>query len=555
MHAERQPDAVPPHRRDTARDVVWLVLLGLLLYLPFLGARDLWNPNEPLYGQAVVEMAARGDWSVPTVNGEVFAEKPILYFWLALSAAKLLGGVHEAALRLPSVLAAVAGLVLVYLLVLPYTDRVRARGAAALFGTTYIILWTARWIQMDLLLTVCSLAAVVAATRVLDHGLEPWRGWALAGGATGLGFLTKGPVGVVTAALPVVVYVLWSRRGRVSVRRELLGGAVAFVVVASPWFLALWLTGRAEMLDELFVRQNVARALAPWDHQAPWWYFLRELWTDMAPWAPCLVLAVGLAPEDDRERELHRLGWAWLVGLVFFFSLFPSKRSTYIMPVAPAVAVLASAVAVRYWRGALTRPRRLALVVLVAMTGAVMLAGGVAAWHLALPRYPALGVGGYVFAATLASCGAAVLATATLRRRAAPLVLGGAVVVLDLLAVAWVVPAVDAYKSPRAFCERVNEAVSREHELYAYRIWRWRAGYTYFTGRPVRRIETAAELESRWKGRQPFHVIVERGMLDEARAVIGEVEPMAARAIGSNFAYLFVNAPGTATRTDPLPGR
>ena len=59
------------------RDLIGLAFVAALLFVPWLGARDLWNPNEPLYGQAVTEMAARGDWRVPPVTGPVFDEKPV----------------------------------------------------------------------------------------------------------------------------------------------------------------------------------------------------------------------------------------------------------------------------------------------------------------------------------------------------------------------------------------------------------------------------------------------------------------------------------------------
>ena len=80
----------------TRRDLFLLATFSALLFLPWLGARDLWNPNEPLYGQAVAEMARSGDWLTPTVNGVVFDEKPILYFWMARVAALTLGGLRDA---------------------------------------------------------------------------------------------------------------------------------------------------------------------------------------------------------------------------------------------------------------------------------------------------------------------------------------------------------------------------------------------------------------------------------------------------------------------------
>ena len=47
-------------------------LAALALYTVALGARDLWNPNEPIYGQAVTEMVERDDWARPSVDGRFF---------------------------------------------------------------------------------------------------------------------------------------------------------------------------------------------------------------------------------------------------------------------------------------------------------------------------------------------------------------------------------------------------------------------------------------------------------------------------------------------------
>jgi len=103
-----------PHR-GVRRDLIGLVLLTTLLFLPGLGARDLWNPSEPAYGRAVAEMAEAGEWLVPTVNGERFLEKPPLYFWM-VRLAGLAGGVNEFTLRLPAFLSAIVATLFVYLL-------------------------------------------------------------------------------------------------------------------------------------------------------------------------------------------------------------------------------------------------------------------------------------------------------------------------------------------------------------------------------------------------------------------------------------------------------
>ena len=47
-------------------------------------------------------MFAKGEWIVPTVNGDLYTDKPILYFWLVLLAGKIFSAVNEWTLRLPA---------------------------------------------------------------------------------------------------------------------------------------------------------------------------------------------------------------------------------------------------------------------------------------------------------------------------------------------------------------------------------------------------------------------------------------------------------------------
>jgi 4-amino-4-deoxy-L-arabinose transferase-like glycosyltransferase len=91
---------------------VALTVFAALLFLPGLGARDFWAPGEPIFGEIIRAMYERNDWIVPILNGQLYADKPVLYFWLALVASKVAGGVSEWTVRLPTALGGL-GLVLV----------------------------------------------------------------------------------------------------------------------------------------------------------------------------------------------------------------------------------------------------------------------------------------------------------------------------------------------------------------------------------------------------------------------------------------------------------
>jgi 4-amino-4-deoxy-L-arabinose transferase-like glycosyltransferase len=528
------------------RDLIALAFVAALLFVPWLGARDLWNPNEPLYGQAVTEMAARGDWLVPTVNGSVFDEKPILYFWLALVASSVLGGVSEATLRIPSVAAGVIAVLLLYLLVEPYAGRRRAGLAGLVLASTFIVFWSARQAQMDLLLTVSVLAAVFFAGRVMDHDANPAVGWSSVGAAVGVGFLAKGPVGLLCPALVVMTYAIATRRMRGLQLRAIPWAAVTFLLVAAPWYLMLWWRGESSFLTELLYRQNLLRFVEPWDHVRPWWYFLQYFWIDMAPWSFFLPLAWGLRPADERQDRLQRLAWTWIFVIVIFFSFSASKRSPYILPVAPAMAILVAGFAERWfaggcgkWRTRLARLLHAALGLVFAAAGYLLVSGS---WIADPPdglERPAQLVGAISLLGGLLVLGA--LVAQHRRRIIASAALLGTVGAIYLVASARVLPAANAFKSHRALSESITAHVAPDQPLRGFHQWRWRASYSFYAGRPIPNIESRAALLEYWARPEEVFLIVERGRLEEVRALLGPVVPLLARSVGSNRAYLFSN--------------
>ena len=361
----------------STRDLLGITIGVGLLFFVSLGARDLWNPNEPIYGRAVVEMSERGDWLIPTINGKVFAEKPILYYWAALAASQLTGAVNEFSLRIPAALAALASALMTYLLALHYTGRRRACLTVALFATMYQVFWAARAVQMDVFVLASSLGVILPLTRMLDFGAKPTPAFALAGLAAGLGFLGKGPVTLVLPGIVFGIYVISSRRIDIFFQRQVWIGVAVAAALSLPWCALLWLQGETTFLYEVLFRQNVTRFLDAWDHQQPWWYYLKYLWIDYAPWSWLLPAAFLITDTRELERRLHRLSWIWIVGMIVFFSLSDSKRAPYILPVAPAIAVLASSVVDRWIFGAHLerRARSAAVMALLALASMLLVAG------------------------------------------------------------------------------------------------------------------------------------------------------------------------------------
>lgn len=321
----------------------WVVLVGALAW--GLGSYPLLDPDEGRNSEVAREMAASGDFGLPRLDGLPYLDKPVAYFAVDALAQRVLGA-NETAARLPSFVFALmtAGLTGWF------AGRVMGRGArwiAALAALAAPLpLAFARTVIFDSMLAFFLVLALVAFWLAVEarRGGRGYLGWtALAWAAIGLGILTKGPVALAVPLLAAVPYAVWRRASRAVWHPA---GILAMVVVVGPWIW--WMSVQVpEFLHYALVIETWQRVATPAMHrEGPIWLYIPCLLAGTLPWS-VLVLAGWrrcLRWRDAAGRldplTLYLVLW---VALPFvMFSLSHSKRPQYILPLLPAVALLAA---------------------------------------------------------------------------------------------------------------------------------------------------------------------------------------------------------------------
>jgi 4-amino-4-deoxy-L-arabinose transferase-like glycosyltransferase len=328
---------------ERGRDLLILALLGGLLYLPGLGRRDVWNPDEARYAEVARETRQLGHWAVPYLNGQVYSQKPPLFFWSIAAAGELTHGVDETSTRLPSALSGLGALLLVYLTAERLFGRRAAWLAAAAFGTCFKVIWQARFGQIDMFLT----ALVTLGVWLWVRGYTERRpgfywGFFL---AAALATLAKGPVGLLPPLLSILAF-LWITGDREEMRRLRTGrGLLLWAAVVLLWLVPAGLEAGPEYLRQIAFRQTFTRYANPWHHFAPPWFYLTILPGDFFPWS--FLLPTAIVVGWKRSRGPQRAGFlfalCWVVVTLVFFSISAAKRSVYILTLYPAMALLVGA--------------------------------------------------------------------------------------------------------------------------------------------------------------------------------------------------------------------
>lgn len=320
-----------------------LLLLGLALFLPGIASRDLWNPDEPRYAEVAREMRASGDYFVPHVNGRIYSEKPPLHFWSIATASLATGGVDEVSARLPSLLAAIATLFLLFGIGQRLFDREVAWTSVLVFATSSKVLWQSRVGQIDMTLIALVTLAIYCFVRGWTEGRDGW--FRLFFVAAGFATLAKGPVGLLPPLLAIVAFALASGRRDLLRRMRIPTGLLIWAGIVALWLVPAILSAGSEYYETIVFKQNLGRYADPWHHFQPWYYYLTVIPADFFPWVFFLpgAIRVGWRRYLEPERQGFRLALSWMLVTLVFFSLSPAKRTVYILTMYPAMALLVGA--------------------------------------------------------------------------------------------------------------------------------------------------------------------------------------------------------------------
>ncbi len=314
-----------------------LALAIAAFYLYQLDGVGVLGPDEPRYAAIGQAMARSGDLVTPRLWGLAWFEKPPLLYWMTAAGAWC-GLGPEFAARLP-----VALLSLGFLLIASELLR-REFGLEAAAVAMALLATSAGWAAYsqlgltDLPLAVFFSLAVFLALGLLRESEPPqkavFRRFVYIGACLGLAMLAKGLV-PIALFLPAAWFLRrWWRYWWLAV--------VTCLLVAGPWYAAVYAANGPPFLEDFFWKQHFQRIYSTTlQHVQPWYYYLPVLLGGLFPWTPLFALLVArsgqaLTPWDARRRFL-------LVTACFGVALFSipvNKLPGYLVPLMPLLFAL-----------------------------------------------------------------------------------------------------------------------------------------------------------------------------------------------------------------------
>jgi 4-amino-4-deoxy-L-arabinose transferase-like glycosyltransferase len=337
------------HLAEGRRPWLLLLLLSLALYLPGLASLPPVDRDEARYIQATRQMLETGDFLRIRFQDEARNKKPAGIYWLQAAAVESLSRAGATAVwpyRLVSVLGATGAVLLAFLFGQQIFDRRTALLAAGLLAGCVDLVFEAHVATTDAVL----LATAIAAEGALAVAyLAQRRGERFGPGAAAVfwiaqaaAILVKGPVVPAFSLLTVLALVIADRRGAwVKALRPLWGLPLALVLVL-PWLVAIELATQGQFLNEAVGHDLLGKVAGAQEaHGAPPGYYLALL--PVTFWPGTLFLGFGAVwAWRNRRLPAARFLLAWAIPSWILLEAVPTKLPHYVVPLYPALALLAA---------------------------------------------------------------------------------------------------------------------------------------------------------------------------------------------------------------------
>lgn len=372
-----------------------LAIAGVIFFFN-LGDAPLWDRDEPRNAGCAVEMMRRSDWVVPIFNDELRFQKPVLLYWLMMSAYNV-WGVNEFAARFWSALLAV-GTVSVTFGIAKQLFNVRvAFLSGVILCSNLMFVVAARAATPDSALIFFSTAAIGcwvwgsnrnrgSGGRVLCRSFKQLSPvWLLSMAVCmGLGMLAKGPVAFVMPMAIMGLFLLVARQANFHPHKTTAGkptntqrplsvgdslrraakavrpvvNPVHFVrttfamrpflllglglLIAAPWYVWAGARTDGDFLHIFFLSEHFGRATTAFEnHRGGVWFYPVAILAGFFPWS-LFWLPVTVILYRSRKKWGDGVGLmlCWIGVQVAVFSIAQTKLPSYVTPCYPALAML-----------------------------------------------------------------------------------------------------------------------------------------------------------------------------------------------------------------------
>ncbi|MGE4587191.1 MAG: ArnT family glycosyltransferase [Mangrovibacterium sp.] len=279
------------------------------------------------------EMLEKGNWLVPTMNGELRLAKPPLPTWITAVFGSWFGVENVRMLRFPAGI--MGSLLVLFMYLFSFSlnkNRMLALVNSLVLASCFYVVYMGRTGTWDIYCHSFMFGAIWLLHKAWKSEKNNWGLFTGAGVLLGLSFLSKGPVAFYAVLLPFLIAYCWSYSGKIIFQKwkPLLFMLSIFIVLSFAWPVYIYFAHA----DELTATMQIESASWVNRHVRPFYYY----WNfpiQSGVWTLLITTAVlfPFAFKKFENKRAYKFAFIWTITSVVLLSLLPEKKDRYLLPV------------------------------------------------------------------------------------------------------------------------------------------------------------------------------------------------------------------------------
>ncbi len=318
-----------------------LIILAIPALLINLGLFPLIS-DEPTRGIVTLEMLYSGDYIHPTINGELYFNKPPLFNWIQIFFIRLIGSTDEWVFRLPTVISITALCLIIYFTSRKYLREYAFLAAFAFIVAGRLLFWDSFMGLIDVTYSLVTFGSFIW----IIHFKEKRNYTALFLGSyflAALGYMMKGMPSIAFQGLSIIGIFAYDKSYREFFTLKHLAGILLFLVIVGGYYFSYNIDHPIlPVLDRLMEESNRFQDSSS---DKSWWLHLLifpvNLFTEFLPITILFLLLLSAEIRKGVFSELYfkRLAIIFLLNIIIYW-LSANMRSRYLFMMIPLLIII-----------------------------------------------------------------------------------------------------------------------------------------------------------------------------------------------------------------------
>jgi 4-amino-4-deoxy-L-arabinose transferase-like glycosyltransferase len=310
-----------------------------MLYIPTMLNRDLHYRDELRYAEVAKEMSVKDNWLVPHLGGEIYPDKPPLYFWILNFSRTVFGEYSTKSMVIPSMLSALIIVLLTFYFGRSFLEDKYALLGSLILASSFLFYSLAIFVRMDLFMMTFITAAIFSFYKAYFQKKDKF--YYLFYIFMSAAVAVKGPAGFIIPLSAAIGFLIWE--GNLSEFKNIkpLKGLALFIGIILLWLVPALISGGKEYAYQLLIVQTFGRTVDSFAHAEPFYYYLITFPVTFFPWS--LVLFSSFIYMIRRKNIIStefKFLTSWFVFPIVLFSFFSGKLVFYLLPIYPAASLI-----------------------------------------------------------------------------------------------------------------------------------------------------------------------------------------------------------------------